>query len=48
MVVLQPKEFEALFRDSDPRRRAENIARLNGCELTLDEKSEVAEFTRIE
>jgi hypothetical protein len=42
------KEFEALFRDSDPRRRAENIARLNGCELTLDEKSEVARFTRIE
>ena len=42
MVVLQRTEFEALFRDFDPRRRAENIARLNGCDLTLDEKSGVA------
>ena len=48
MVVLQRKEFEALFRDSDPRRRADNIARLNGCDLTLDEKSGVARFTRVE
>ena len=48
MVVLQRNEFEALFRDSDPRRRAENIARLNGCDLTLDEKSGVARFTRVE
>ena len=47
MVVLQRKEFETLFRDSDPRRRAENIARLNGCDLTLDEKSGVARFTRV-
>jgi hypothetical protein len=48
MVVLQRKEFEALFRDSDPRRRAEQIARLNGCDLTVDEKSGVARFTRVE
>jgi hypothetical protein len=48
MVVLQRKEFEALFRDSDPRRRADNIARLNGCDLTLDEKSGVARFTKVE
>ena len=48
MVVLQRNEFEALFRDSDPRRRAENIARLNGCDLTLDEESGVARFTRVE
>jgi hypothetical protein len=48
MVVLQRTEFEALFRDSDPRRRAENIARLNGCDLTLDEKSGVARFIRVE
>ena len=46
MVVLQRNEFEALFRDSDPRRRAENIARLNGCDLALDEESGVARFTR--
>ena len=48
MVVLQRNEFEAMFRDSDPRRRADNIARLNGCDLTLDEKSEVARFTKVE
>ena len=48
MVVLQRIESEALFRDLDPRRRAENIARLNGCDLAVDEKSEVARFTRVE
>ena len=48
MVVLQRNEFEALFRDCDPKRRAENIARLNGCDLTVDEKSGVARFTRVE
>ena len=48
MVVLQRNDFEALFRDSDPRRRAENIARLNGCDLAFDEKSGVARFTRVE
>ena len=44
----QRNEFEALFLDSDPRRRAENIARLNVCDLTLDEESGVARFTRVE
>ena len=48
MVVVQRKEFEALFRDLDPKRRAEPIARLNGCDLILDEKSGVARFTRVE
>jgi hypothetical protein len=47
-IALQRKEFEALFRDSDPGRRAGQIARLNGCDLTLDEKSGVARFTRVE
>jgi len=31
MVVLQRKEFEALFRDSDPRRRADNIVGSSKC-----------------
>src|SRR5580704_4566863 len=46
-IALQRKEFEALFRDSDPGRRAGQIARLNGCDLTVDEESEVATFTRV-
>jgi hypothetical protein len=46
-IALPTREFEALFRDSDPRRRAEQIARLNGCDLMLDEESGVATFVRV-
>ena len=40
-------ERKSVFRDSDRQQRAKRIARLNNCSLTLDEKSEVATFTRI-
>ena len=46
-IALQRKEFDALFRDSDPGRRAGQIARLNGCDLTVDEESGVATLTRV-
>ena len=46
-IALQRNEFEALFRDLDPQRRAERIARLNNCTLTLDENNGVATFTRV-
>ena len=46
-IALHRKEFESVFPDSDRQQRAERIARLNNCSLTLDEKSEVATFTRI-
>jgi hypothetical protein len=45
-IALQRKEFDMLFRDSDPQQRAEKIARLNNCTLTFDETSGVATFTR--
>jgi hypothetical protein len=44
---LQRKEFEALFRDVDPKQWAETIARLNNCTLTLDENGGPATFTRV-
>ena len=43
-IALQRKEFEALFRDSDPGRRAGQIARLNGCDLTVDDLAAPAGF----
>jgi hypothetical protein len=46
-IALQRNEFEGLFRDSDPQRRVERIARLNNCTLTLDENKGVATFTRV-
>jgi hypothetical protein len=45
--TLQRKEFEPLFRDVDPKQRAETIARLNNCNLTLDENGGPATFTRV-
>ena len=46
-ITLQRNEFEALFRDTDPKQRAETIARLNNCTLTLDDGGEIATFTRV-
>ncbi len=46
-ITLQRSEFEAVFRDSDPKQRAETIARLNNCTLTLDDDGEIATFIRV-
>jgi hypothetical protein len=46
-TTLQRKEFEALFRGADQKQRAETIARLNNCILTLDENGGPATFTRV-
>jgi hypothetical protein len=46
-IAFHRKEFEAMFRDTDRQRRAEKVARLNNCTLTLDEKNGVATFTRV-
>jgi hypothetical protein len=46
-ITFQRKEFEGLFRDSDPKQRAETIARLNNCTLTLEENGGPATFTRV-
>jgi hypothetical protein len=32
-ITLQRKDFETIFFDSDPKQRAETIARLNICTL---------------
>jgi hypothetical protein len=45
-IDLERSEFETIFHDSEPVRRAQGIAALNGCTFKLEPNSGIGTFTR--